>query len=84
MPLEMRWNDGRLVWIRNPFTGTVTYFTHLHRKRDGFARPKPAWTACSPTLPPLRTSFGANWSGRGSGAPFAPATRRQPWTRCRG
>jgi UDPglucose--hexose-1-phosphate uridylyltransferase len=25
-----------LVWVRNPFTGSVTYFTHVHRKRSGF------------------------------------------------
>jgi len=38
MPLEFRRDAGRLVWVRNPFTGTVTYFTHVHRKRSGFVR----------------------------------------------
>lgn len=39
MPLEFRKDRGRLVWIRNPFTGTVTYFTDVHRKRSGFRSP---------------------------------------------
>jgi galactose-1-phosphate uridylyltransferase len=38
MSIEYRKDNGRLVWVRNPFTGAVTYFTHIHKKRDGFAR----------------------------------------------
>ena len=38
MPLEFRKDDGRLVWVWNPFTGVITYFTHVHRKRSGFVR----------------------------------------------
>jgi len=38
MPIEFRRDEGRLVWVRNPFTGVVTYFTHVHRKRSGFVR----------------------------------------------
>ena len=38
MPLEFREDDGELVWVRNPFTGVTTYFTHLHKKRSGFGR----------------------------------------------
>jgi galactose-1-phosphate uridylyltransferase len=38
MPIEYRKDNGRLVWVRNPFTGAVTYFTHIHKKRDGFVR----------------------------------------------
>jgi len=37
MPLEYGVAEGRLVWIRNPFTGAVTYFTEIHKKRSGFA-----------------------------------------------
>jgi len=36
MPLEFWENAGQLVWVRNPFTGTVTYFTDIHRKPDGY------------------------------------------------
>lgn len=38
MPLEYRKDNGELVWVRNPFTGVVTYFTHVHKKRSGFVR----------------------------------------------
>jgi galactose-1-phosphate uridylyltransferase len=38
MPIEYRKDNGELVWVRNPFTGTVTYFTHIHKKRSGFMR----------------------------------------------
>ena len=38
MPIEFRKEKGELVWVRNPFTGAVTYFTHIHRKRSGFPR----------------------------------------------
>ena len=38
MPLEYRIDAGRLVWVRNPFTGVITYFTHVHRKRSGFVK----------------------------------------------
>ncbi len=42
MPLEFHKQDGRLVWVRNPFNGTVTYFTDVHKKQSGFARPPTA------------------------------------------
>ena len=38
MSIEYRKDNGELVWVRNPFTGIVTYFTHVHKKRSGFAR----------------------------------------------
>jgi galactose-1-phosphate uridylyltransferase len=38
MPVEFRKEGGRLLWVRNPFTGTVTYFTDIHRKQSGFRR----------------------------------------------
>jgi hypothetical protein len=38
MPVEYRKDNGQLVWVRNPFTGAVTYFTHVHKKRSGFVR----------------------------------------------
>jgi galactose-1-phosphate uridylyltransferase len=38
MPIELRKENGELVWVRNPFTGAVTYFTHVHKKRSGFQR----------------------------------------------
>src|SRR5437870_1317469 len=38
MSIEFRTDNGDLVWVRNPFTGVVTYFTHVHKKRSGFVR----------------------------------------------
>jgi UDPglucose--hexose-1-phosphate uridylyltransferase len=38
MPIEYRKDNDTLVWVRNPFTGVVTYFTHVHKKRSGFVR----------------------------------------------
>ena len=47
MPLEYRKEGGRLLWVRNPFAGTVTYFTDIHRKQSGFRR-RPVATATPP------------------------------------
>ena len=38
MPIEHRKEGDALVWVRNPFTHHVTYFTHVHKKRSGFVR----------------------------------------------
>jgi galactose-1-phosphate uridylyltransferase len=38
MPVEFRKDGHQLVWVRNPFTGAITYFTHVHKKRSGFVR----------------------------------------------
>ena len=38
MPVEYRKDGDQLVWVRNPFTGTITYFTHVHKKSSGFVR----------------------------------------------
>lgn len=51
MPVELHKENGRLVWIRNPFTGVVTYFTDVHLKRSGYRPPIPA-AALSAMLPP--------------------------------
>ncbi len=53
MSIEHRKEGDALVWVRNPFTGHVTYFTHVHRKRSGFTRPsaEPAAGAGGPADP---------------------------------
>jgi galactose-1-phosphate uridylyltransferase len=48
MPLEFRKEDGRLVWVRNPFTGAITYFTEVHRKQSGFPRRTQVMPASQP------------------------------------
>src|SRR5438105_386796 len=32
MSIEYGMKDGVLLWVRNPFDGTVTYFNDIHRK----------------------------------------------------
>lgn len=41
MPLEFSKQDGHLVWVKNPFTRTITFFTQIHRKQFGFADRSP-------------------------------------------
>ena len=48
MPIEFRKEEGRLVWVRSPFTGTVTYFTEVHRKQSGFRRRPQVMPASEP------------------------------------
>lgn len=38
MSIEYDMKDGILLWIRNPFTGIVTYFNDIHRKPHAFRR----------------------------------------------
>src|SRR5437879_12591600 len=36
MSIEYGMKDGVLLWVRNPFDGTVTYFNDIHRKPHAF------------------------------------------------
>lgn len=38
MGIEYGMKNGILLWIRNPFTGTVVYFNDIHRKPHAFRR----------------------------------------------
>ncbi len=38
MSIEYGMKNGALRWIRNPFTGSVTYFNEIHRKPHAFRR----------------------------------------------
>lgn len=38
MPVDYGRAQGKLVWVRNPFTGALTYFTDVHKKQSGFPR----------------------------------------------
>lgn len=55
MPIEFRKDNGALVWVRNPFNGTITYFTHVHKKRSGFVRQ--AQDALLAGNPPNRAAY---------------------------
>ncbi len=54
MSIEYGIKNGALPWIRNPFTGAVTYFNEIHRKPHSFRRltnasqPHPAPQPLSP------------------------------------
>jgi galactose-1-phosphate uridylyltransferase len=52
MNIEYGKMQGILRWIRNPFTGTVTYFNDIHRKTNAFRR-LTSPQAVVPAPPPL-------------------------------
>jgi galactose-1-phosphate uridylyltransferase len=55
MSIEYGMNNGVLLWIRNPFSGTVTYFNDINRKPHAFrhlTRPQNTIMATPPSLSP--------------------------------
>ena len=36
MSIEYGTKDGAVLWIRNPFSGNVTYFNNIHRKPHAY------------------------------------------------
>ncbi len=76
--LEYRRDEGRLVWVRNPFTGVVTYFTHVHRKRSGFARrqQEAALRARSPDRAALEAELRQELEAALRECPFCPGNER--------
>jgi galactose-1-phosphate uridylyltransferase len=42
MPVLHQRVNGQVVWIRNPFTGTHTYFNNIHKKVFSFRDKKPS------------------------------------------
>jgi galactose-1-phosphate uridylyltransferase len=73
MPIELRRDGGQLVWVRNPFTGTVTYFTDIHKKRSGFQEQR---TPAAPDQTALRQEAEAarlaELEGARRNCPFCP------------
>jgi galactose-1-phosphate uridylyltransferase len=51
MPVLHQRANGQVVWIRNPFTGTHTYFNNIHKKIFAF-RDKPPRLSLSRPRPP--------------------------------
>jgi galactose-1-phosphate uridylyltransferase len=49
MGIEYSMKGGALRWIRNPFTGSVTYFNEIHRKPHSFRRLTNPQNAAPPT-----------------------------------
>jgi galactose-1-phosphate uridylyltransferase len=51
MPVLYQRVNGRVVWIRNPFTGTHTYFNNIQKKIFAFRGQKPMFSAPRPRPP---------------------------------
>jgi galactose-1-phosphate uridylyltransferase len=51
MPVLYQRVNGQVVWIRNPFTGTHTYFNNIHKKIFAFRGQKPMFSASRPRPP---------------------------------
>jgi galactose-1-phosphate uridylyltransferase len=77
MPLEFRKEDGQLVWVRSPFTGTVTYFTAIHRKQSGFRRTPMAPAAQPPDWEAAEAERVAELEAAQRDCPFCPGNEEQ-------
>ena len=51
MPVLYQRVNGQVVWIRNPFTGTHTYFNNIHKKIFAFRGQRPMLSASRPRPP---------------------------------
>ncbi len=78
MPIEFRSDNGALVWVRNPFTGAVTYFTHVHKKRSGFARQAQDALLNPPAVDPIEyaTRLVAELTEARRQCPFCPGNEQ--------
>lgn len=76
MPVEYYRSKGRLVWVRNPFTRAVTYFTDIHRKQSGFRRHQAAPAAAQPDLRAAEAARLAELEAARRDCPFCPGNER--------
>src|SRR4030095_13104125 len=53
MTIEYGMKDGVLLWVRNPFDGTVTYFNDIHRKPHAFRHLTSPQATLAAAPPPL-------------------------------
>jgi len=77
MAVEHRKADGRLVWVRNPFTGAVTYFTEIHRKQSGFQRRATAPASQPPDWDAAGADRLAELDAARRDCPFCPGNEEQ-------
>ena len=77
MPLEYRKEGGALVWVRSPFTGTITYFTDIHKKASGFRRPVLAPAAQPPDWAAAEDARTAELEAAQRDCPFCPGNEEQ-------
>lgn len=72
MPLEYRKENGSLVWVKSPFTGTITYFTEIHKKQSGFRRVRLAPASQPPDWGAAEAARLAELEAAQRGCPFCP------------
>jgi galactose-1-phosphate uridylyltransferase len=48
MPILSQRVNGQVVWVRNPFTGTHTFFNNIHKKIFSFGAKKPTLSVTRP------------------------------------
>lgn len=74
MAIEFRSDEGQLVWVRNPFTGVIAYFTHVHRKQSGFVlrQQEAALRAGAPDRVELESQLRAELEAARRQCPFCP------------
>jgi galactose-1-phosphate uridylyltransferase len=77
MPLEFRKEGGRLVWVRSPFTGTITYFTDINKKQSGFRRRPVAPAAQPPDWEAAEAARLAELEAARRDCPFCPGNEEQ-------
>lgn len=77
MPVEYRKEGGALVWVRSPFTGTITYFTDIHKKASGFRRSMLAPAAQLPDWAAAETARAAELEAAQRDCPFCPGNEDQ-------
>lgn len=76
MPLEYRKESGRLVWVRSPFTGTITYFTDIHKKQSGFRRRSQAPASQAPDWEAAEDARLAELEDARRDCPFCPGNEQ--------
>jgi galactose-1-phosphate uridylyltransferase len=67
MPIEYELRDGALVWIKNPFTGVISYVVDLRDKSFAFTLGARSFAA-----PPTRHSDEERMARAMAGCPFCP------------
>jgi len=77
MPLQFQKEGGRLLWVQSPFTGTITYFTDIHKKQSGFARRPLAPAAQPPDWHAAEANRLAELDAAQRGCPFCPGNEEQ-------
>jgi UDPglucose--hexose-1-phosphate uridylyltransferase len=77
MPLEYRKEGGRLMWVKSPFSGTITYFTDIHKKQSGFRRQPVAPATQPPDWQAAEAARLAELEAAQRDCPFCPGNEEQ-------